>query len=116
MYTEIHPLFHDTAAERTDCFSNQHKPSSEYYKSAEPQILRLDTIRRIVPESTDGSINLRRICISEDHLEDIIVTQEEADRIQKTILKGNPDSLSNNIQALTAAVRDLWQLLRARMR
>lgn len=38
------------------------------------------------------------------------------ERIRKELLKDGGDGLAGEVGALTAAVRDLWQLLRARMR
>lgn len=42
--------------------------------------------------------------------------QGDAERIRKELLKDGGDGLAGEVRALTAAVRDLWQLLRARMR
>ena len=117
MYLEIHPFWYNSAQDFSDLRSGVQRPRADYYKPCDTQLLRLDIIRRIVAEHVaDGSAALRGLVISDDHTDDIIVSEKEAEAIKKALMKGDDAGLSRNIEYLTTAIRDLWQLLRARMR
>lgn len=129
MYIEIHPFFYDTFAVRRDMHayledskgtpSNKfaETPQSAYYIPMDSQVIRLDAIRRMYPEAvSDDSVKLTRLAMTENPQDDILISAEEAEEIKKKLLKGQDRALENEISHLTAAIRDLWQLLRARMR
>ena len=55
--------------------------------------------------------------MTDSYQDDILVTTDEADAIKKKLLSSmGKNELAGEVRALTAAVRDLWNLLRARMR
>ena len=56
-----------------------------------------------------------RLCIGEDHTEDLVVTPEEGGEINNLLLKMNGSPLAKEIPMLTKAIRDLWELLLVRM-
>lgn len=116
MYLEIHTVWYDAAMSFASSQADRKDPISTFYHPGPERVIRLETIRMLTKEpASDGSIVVGRLKVSDDHLEDILVPEEEADRIKKKLLSGSSASLSAEVQALTAAVRDLWQLLRARM-
>ena len=111
MYIEIHPYHY------TPGYSLDTVPMKELYQPGDPVIIRLDTIRKVTSTSPDSSCKFVRLCVSDDHLEDLLVLPEEGDLICKKLLAaGSENKLSKESEALTAAVRSLWELLRARMR
>jgi len=113
MYKEIHPFWFDSSAFAT----NRTQQSKEYYKPCEPRIIRLEDIRQIVKESVpDGSIELRRLCVSDDYHSDIIISEKEAAEIQANLLKPAQDnSLAAEVRILSSVIRNLYDLLRARL-
>lgn len=117
MYVEIHPYFHDAIKERQHLFDENKLPRSEFYAPGKPQTIRLDIIRRIIEEHVeDGSIALSRLQITDSYQDDILVTTSEAETINKKLLSSwGKNELTDEVRALTAAIRDLWNLLRARL-
>ena len=111
---EIHPFFYDATAEITAHLSGSKPADPEaFFKPMPPKIIRLDLIREMCPHGT-GSV--QRLSVSDNHQDDIIVSGEEAVEIKKALLSdSSSDGLQKEVRALTAAIRDLWQLLRARM-
>ena len=103
MYKKIHPYFY-----------NQIKNG---FEPCEEKIIRLDSIRIMEKQCVpDGSIDLVRLHVSDDHLEDILIPQEEADSIKQDLLsekKENP--VADELSRLTTAIRELKELLRARL-
>lgn len=118
MYKEIHPYKYDAYGHAHAMKRGEKRPMSEFFTETSPELLRLDTIRRIKEETIpDGSIRLIRLCVSDDWHEDLIVKPEEAEEIKKLLPKGaSQDEIAQELHALTMAIRDLWTLLRARMR
>ena len=117
MYVEIHPYFHDTTKEHQHLFDENKLPHAEFYAPGKPQTIRLDIIRRITEEHVeDGSIALSRLQITDSYQDDILVTTSEAETINKKLLSfGGKNELTDEVKALTAAIRDLWNILRARL-
>lgn len=116
-YKDIHPLRYDGGEHMLDAQRGTILPESSYYKPCGTVLLRLDTIRQICEEHIqDGSISLKRIVVSDDHHEDLVVSSEEADEIAQTLRKNSADAFAGEIRSLTLAIRDLWTLLRARLR
>ena len=117
MYKQIQPYLYDGTEHSQAIRAGNDRPMSEYYKPTPPELLKLDTIRRIKEETIpDRSIRMMRIIVSDDRYEDLIVKPEEAEEIKMLLLKNNlPDETAQELHALTAAVRDLWTLLKARM-
>ena len=117
MYKQIQPYLYDGTGHSQAIRAGNDRPMSEYYKPTPPVLLRLDTIRYIKEETIpDGSVRLIRLCVSDDRHEDLTVKPEEAEEIKMLLLKNNlPDETAQELHALTAAVRDLWTLLKARM-
>lgn len=104
MYKEIQTIYYDS-------FKGGYKEGSK-------RIIRIKDIRQIFPEnSPDESFSGFRVQISDDHIEDILVSQEEGESIKKILLSNGSkqDDLAKEIASLTNAIRDLWALLRARM-
>lgn len=96
----------------------QGKNDKELYQAYPPRLLRLDTILRAKPVQTDGTIELVCLIVSDDHADDILITKEEYKEIRKTLLAASaPEGKSNDseLSRLTAAIRDLTLLLRARL-
>lgn len=111
MYIEVHPVIFDNIS----WINNRQDKQADHYKDGEPVILRTDTIRKMNrQDSPDKSITLYRIEISEDYHEDLLVTIEEGEKIKKTLLK-NDASLSKEISTLSTVIRNLYELLRARL-
>ena len=94
--------------------------NSFFKKAKERILLKLDTIRMVRTETfsyQDDTFTYGRLSISEVQDDDLLVSLEEAEQIKKELLSNQKkDSLSTEVSHLTAAVRDLWNLLRARMR
>ena len=115
MYKEIHPYFFDSAAWNQLGFAPD-KQSKDFMKEASPRFIKLDIIRQI---SSSGHEGYSRISVSDDYTSDIIVKNEEADEIKAILLKqdkSKDDSVAQELSHLTMDIRDLWNLLRARMR
>ena len=84
--------------------------AQEWKPNSEPIFLRLDTISQIRSKSSE----VKRIILSTG--QEVNISSEEAEEIKKALLSGQKkDTLSEEVSHLTAAVRDLWNLLRARM-
>lgn len=117
MYKEIHPFYYDSSTAHVKVRTGKNRLTKDYYIPAEPRVLRLDVIRQIIPVAIpDGSVKLHSIQVSDERLEDIIVSEEEATEIKKTLLKQSREKLPSEVSHLTAAIRDLYTLLRARLR
>lgn len=104
MYKEIHPLTPKLKSNTEGAIEE-----IEWEQGQNPILLRLNTIREI---RNDDS-NLERLVI--DNRQDVFVTTDEAEQIKKALLSDKKDSLSTEVSHLTTAIRDLWNLLRARM-
>jgi len=119
MYKEIHPLYYDRQVWMTVNHEQSKRPKEKaFYKKAEPRLINLACIRQIRPETVlDASIKLVRLYVSDDHLEDIIVSKKEGDEIKKILMEGGAgnDPLAEEVKKLTRTVRDLTELLRARL-
>lgn len=106
MFIEIHSYY-----------SNFQPPYE--WKQRPPMILNLDIIRTLSETTPDEKIGkMFRITISDDFLQDIIIAQDEAEMIKKKLLSNasGTNGLESSLSALTLAIRDLWTLLRARLR
>ncbi len=99
MFTEVHTFYYD----------------SDKYVPKDTRVINTGCISQIVKLKTDGTIQLSRIQMSDDYHDDIIIPQKEADEITKKLLVGNDESLAKEIHTLSVAVRELWNLLRARL-
>lgn len=121
MYIEINPIWYDSAEEfNTSILSGEEKtPSANFYKKAPKMLLRIDTIRQIREQETyDKSLKYYRVVVSDDHTEDILLTMEEGTLIKEKLIeltKNGTDKLSQEIYALTISIRNLHELLRARL-
>ncbi len=112
MYRKIQPYYYDSMLAHDDIVRGISRPSAEYYKKADHKMtIRLDTIRMVI--ELPDHFKLRMTDTYED---DITVSKEEGEAINKELLKMGGSALASEVSALTAAVRDLWNLLRARMR
>ena len=114
MYKEIQRYYYDANLFRE---GTENLKAKDYYKKGDTVFLRLDSIRRITTNSiSDETLSLYDLVISDDFHENITVEKDEALAIKKTLLGGKNSGLENEIHTLTLAIRDLWNLLRARMR
>ena len=107
MYKEIHPL---------DPYITPDTEEKNIVK-LEPILLKLETIeqiRPVFPISAKAKTNVYYIEFMQGGCS--VITKEEADEIKSVLLKTNKNSLSTEISSLTSAIRDLWNLLRARLR
>ena len=89
------------------------------WKQLPPRVLNLNIIQTLSETSPDEKIGkMFRISISDDYLQDIIIAQDEAEMIKKKLLSNasGTNGLESSLSALTLAIRDLWSLLRARLR
>lgn len=115
MYKEITPYYQLFFGLCDEC---QGKSDKELYQACPPRLLRLDTILQATPMQTDGTIELVRLVVSDDHADDILIAKEEYEEIRKTLLAASaPEGKSNDseLSRLTSAIRDLTLLLRARL-
>lgn len=121
MYKELHTFYHDIIAERQHVYSTDGKfartdyDPMAFYRPGQSMLLRLDTIKSITNELPDTD-ELKRICISDDHTEDIIVSKAEAEEITKALVNQSDDELPEQLNHLCRAIRDLTNLLHARLR
>lgn len=115
MFKQIQPFYIENFLMDNDCMSGRVLAEKEYYRKAEPFFLDLGTIKQVRPvKLSDGSGEFTRLVVSNNHTNDIIVSKEEGDEIVRVLLKKDT-SLADEIHSLMTAVRDLWNLLRARM-
>ena len=99
-------------------FLENKKPEKDYYHAGKPELIRVDTVRRIKNENVaDNSIELKRLEISDDSGNDIIVSVEEAESIKEKLLSlSRQHNLPKQIEGLTIAIRELRDILQARLR
>lgn len=126
MYKEIHPYYRETytLTELNDIANMKKVPLADKFKPGEPVVLRLDTIReisRLLEYNPDAQktvhFGFSRLVLSDDPSRDVFyVKTEEADEITKALMRNSGADLAKEVSSLTHAVRDLWNLLRARMR
>lgn len=113
MFVKITPYFYDVLSEQNDVRANSFTKSDDYYKPCPSMTLNTDTIRQIRSNGEKFDV----IVVSDDHIDNIIITKAESSALSESLL--NPqkgDSLANEVNHLTSAVRLLWELLRARLR
>lgn len=88
---------------------------SDKYVPRDTRVINTGCILQIVKLKTEETVQLSRIQMSDDYHDDIIIPQNEADEITKKLLAGNDDGLAKEIHTLSVAVRELRDLLRARL-
>ena len=117
MHKTIHPFYYDSSAVSESVRAGEKRAESDFYLPGESELISLDIIRRIRPmQMTSNDVPFKRLVISEDHHDDIIVSLTEANEIEKELLKcSSLNSLAKEVNTLTIAIRDLWNLLRARL-
>lgn len=119
MYKEIHPFFYNSALSFSAVTHGQKKEEKDFYMECPARVIDLSTIKQLSPnDAFDGSIELTRLQISDDHTEDILVSKEEGEEIKKILLKSNDsgkDKLSHEISQLVTTIRNLTELLRFRL-
>lgn len=117
MYKEIHPLYRDNAGEMNSIGSGERRPVADFYNEKPPVVIDISTIRMMRREHVpDGSLNLVRLSVSPDNADDLVIREAEALEIRDALLKPERrDETADSIRALTSAIRDLWNLLRARL-
>ena len=113
MYLEIHPYWYDNMLAHNEMFDENRRPQKDYYKPANPRLIRLDIIQEIEDRVCDeqGNVVFKQLVISDDYINNIIVTKEEADRIQKMLLKINENPLITHIDRLATAVEKLCEIV-----
>lgn len=115
MYKELHPFYYDPMMFHS-LGTNAELKAKDYFKPAPVILLKLDTIRRIRPNGmSDETLSLYDLVVSDDFHDNVTVNEIEAEEIKKILVKDTGNSLPKEISFLTAAVRDLWTLLRARL-
>ncbi len=106
MYKEIHPL---------DPYITPDTEEKDIVK-LEPILLKLETIeqiRPVFPVSAKAKTNVSYIEFMQGG--HAIITKAEADEIKSLLLKSKKDPLAEELSHLTSAIRELHNLLRARM-
>lgn len=109
MFTKVHTFYYDSSK------SLNNNKDKDIYVPSGTRVINTGCIFQIVKLKTDGTVQLSRIRVSNDYHDDIIIPQKEADEITKKLLAGNDDSLAKEIHTLSVAVRELRDLLRARL-
>ena len=118
MHKEIQTIYLDSAAMMNDVHAglSSGKKDSGYYHEGEPLTIRLDTIRQLRKEtSADGSMSYYRLRVSDDYHDDILVSKEQGEKIKATLLKEN-EPIAKELNILSTVIRNLYELLRARLR
>lgn len=118
MHKEIQTIYLDSAAMMNDIHANSSlgKKDSEYYREGVSLTIRLDTIRQLRKEtSADGSISYYRLRVSDDYHDDILVSEEQGEKIKAALLKEN-EPIAKELNILSTVIRNLNELLRARLR
>ena len=112
MYLEIHPYWYDAMLARSDTYYDIKKPEKSYYKPGKPQIIRLDTIRRITPQVNDKNDNVvfKSLVITEDYHDNIIVSAEEAEIIEQKLISLG-DNTSKQLERMAKALESLCEIL-----
>lgn len=112
MYKEIHPFYYDSQAAHHDIVTGTTR-NDGYMRPQEPMVLDLRTIRQVRKSVPDG---YSRLSVTDAHEDDITVSDAEAQEIRQALLRDSGDTLAKEVERLTTAVRNLHELLRARMR
>lgn len=118
MFKEIQTIYLDSAAMMNEFNAgmSRGKKNSEYYREGVSLTIRLDTIRQIKKETTaDGSLSYYRLKVSNDYHDDILVSEEQGAKIKETLLK-EKEPIAKELNILSTAIRNLYELLRARLR
>ncbi len=119
MYKEIHPYFHDSSAAAQNVFVSEEKrrPDKDFWSEAPARTIDLSIIRQLQPETTpDKSLELTRLNVSDDHCEDIFVSKQEGEAIRELLLRNSVDGgLAREVDILSKTIRNLYELLRARL-
>lgn len=115
MYKEVHPYFYDSMLSHSDVRNGNERKDIDYYHKALPRVIKLEDIKQAIPEKLpDGTGEFVRLKISDDYHEDILISVNEGEEIKKKLLS-NSNGLQDEVSRLTVAVRDLTNLLRARL-
>lgn len=113
MYKEIHPYFYDTFSAMNDVHGNVRKSETDYYKPAKPIVLKIEEIKQIISNEEESFVRLK---VNDDYQNDIIIPKEEGEEIKKLLLRNSSDELAKEVERLTASIRDMYTLLRARLK
>ena len=116
MHIEITPFWYDSMACRNDVHSGNTKDDIDYYKKGEPIVIKLEDIKRLSPNPVgNGTNSLTRLKFSDDYHDDILVSAEEGQKIKKMLLNMPENDLSKAIRTLNMTLRNLYDILRARL-
>ena len=110
MFTEVHTFYYDSSKSLAGT-----QDKDLYVPHKDTTVINTECIRQVIKMKTDGTVQLSRIKMSDDYHDDIIIPQNEADQITKKLLAGNDNDLAKEVHTLSVAVRELWNLLRARL-
>jgi len=116
MHIEITPYWFDAVTCLNDVPSGNTKVNNDYYKKGEPIVIKLEDIKRLSPSPAGDSTNsLTRLKFSDDYHDDILVSAEEGQKIKKMLLNMPENDLTKEIRTLNMTLRNLYDLLRARL-
>lgn len=117
MFKEIQTIYLDSAAMMNEFNAgmSRTKKDSEYYRKGVSLTLRLDTIKQLRKEtSADSSLSYYRLRVSDDYHDDILVSEEQGEKIKEALLK-TKEPIATELSVLSTAIRNLYELLRARL-
>lgn len=120
MYKKITPYWRDNQLWFSVQEDEKMPKEKQFWKKGEPRLLNLSIVRQIVPlKVIDGSIKLSYLEVSENSVDNIIVSEKEAEEIKAILLASDKDTskdaLATEVSRLAKCVRDLHELLRARL-
>lgn len=116
MHMVIHPYERNRKKEMESTARGENRAIADFYEPRGQIIFNINHVLYLKPEPVaDKSIGLSRIVVDLPNLSDIIITNDEANQMAKLLLKGENGEVAENCSYLVAAIRDLWNLLRARM-
>lgn len=117
MFKEIQTIYLDSTVMMNEIHSGMSlgKKDSEYYREGVSLTIRLDTIKQLRKEtSADSSMSYYRLKVSDDYHDDILVSEEQGEKIKEALLK-TKEPIATELSILSTAIHNMYELLRARL-
>ena len=112
MLIQIDTIFYDSISARNDVHARKYTEKENYFHKGQPIYINPEMVRTIRPHEVK---ELFYVSFSENS-EPIVVKKEEVTKILEACRqKQDTAEAVKQISYLTSAIRDLWQLLRARL-
>lgn len=119
MYLEIHPFWYDSASACANAMLQGDNKEKDFIRESPPRVINLSCIKQLTEQKYyDGSIELTRLQVSDDHTEDILVSKEEGEKIKKILLEGSghkDNTVAEELEILTGVLRNILKVLQARL-